>query len=150
MKIYIYAMSMDRGDLRAWIESHTRQTIVALAQLYLFPTGPRVHWREEVWSKFSEIHRLKPKNKLPSAKLILDNSYQVYKNQLRNLLDHAIDKEIKYTPISNIDESEFQLIVYDYFLWLANEFSQKDYLIKADVLRKLDQLGLTEQYDWKD
>ena len=149
MKIYISAMSMDRGDLRSWIESHTKQTIIALAQLYVFPSGPRVHWREEVWSKFSEIHRLKPRNKLPSAKLILDNSYEVYKNQLMNLIQHAIDKETKYIPITNIDESEFRLIVHDYFLWLANKLSQNDYLIKAEVLERLDQLGLTEQYDWK-
>lgn len=149
MKRYVHAMSMSKGDLCSWVESHTKQTILALAQLYLFPTGPRVHWREEVWSKFQEIHRLKPKNKLPSAKLILENSYEVYKDKLMNILQHAIDKESKYTPIDNIDESEFRLIVNDYFLWLANYLSQNDYLLKVDVYNRLDALGLTEEYDWK-
>lgn len=147
MKKYIYAMSMSRGDLRSWVSAHTRQVIIALAQLYLFPTGNRVHWRKEVWEKFSTIHRLKPTNKLPSAKFILDNSFNVYKNILPSLMQYAIDKEEDYSPISNIDEDDFRLLVEDYFLWLANMLSNADAVAKSDVLEELDRLGLTEVYE---
>lgn len=147
MKICIKAMSMNRGNLRAWIDDHTRQTIIALAQLYLFPHGNRVHWRKEVWEKFHEMHRLKPSNKLPSSKFILDNSFNLYQPTLMRLIQYALDKEENYIPIRNIQESEFMLMVEDYFLWLANYLSQTDTLNKQDVLDKLDEIGLTEEYN---
>ena len=147
MKMYISAMSMYRGDLKDWIEDHTYQVIVALGQLYLFPTGNRVHWRKEVWEKFSRMHTLKPGRKLPSAQFILDNSYGIYKSKMLSILQYVIDKESDYTPISDIDDERFRLIVQDYFLWLANYLSQYDILHKVDVLSELDGLGLTEVID---
>lgn len=147
MKLYIKAMSMKRSDLKEYIESHTRQTIIALAQLYLFPHGNRVHWRKEVWEKFHEMHKLKFNNKLPSAKFILDNSYELHQSMTCRLLQYAIDKEDKYTPISSRRESEFLVIVKDYFLWLANQLSQQEIINTKEVLDELDNLGLTENYD---
>ena len=146
MKIYIVGMSMARGNLRAWIEAHTRQTIIALAQLYLFPYGNRVHWRKEVWSKFSEMHRLKPSNKLPSAQFIFDNSYNVYINSLNDLLQYVIDKEHEYDPISGWNEDNFRIVVEDYFLWLSDMLSRKDWISMEDCYSRLDRLGLTEKY----
>lgn len=147
MKVYVKSMSMSRGDLKDWIESHTKQTIIALAQLYLFPSGNRIHWRKEVWEKFHEMHKLKFNNKLPSAKFILNNSYELHQAMTCRLLQYAIDKEEKYTPISNIRESEFMVIVEDYFIWLANQLSQKEIVNTQEVLDELDNLGLTEKYD---
>lgn len=147
MKKYIYAMSMNRGDLRDYIESHTRQVIIALAQLYLFPIGNRVHWRKEVWEKFNTIHTLKPLKKLPSAKFIFDNSYSLYLKRIPALLQYAIDKEEQYSPIDTMDYEEFRVIVYDYFIWLSDYFSQTADLAKSDVLEELDRLGLTEVYE---
>lgn len=146
MKVYVSAMSMRRGDLQDYVEAHTRQVIIALAQLYLFPSGPRVHWRKGVWEKFNEMHTLKPMKKLPSAKFILDNSFEIYKNRLVDMLQYAIDKEEKYAPIGNVDDYEFRVLVHDYFIWLANMFSSQELIRKSDVYQELDRLGLTEQY----
>lgn len=147
MKMYIRAMSMKRGDLKDWIEDHTYQVIFALGQLYLFPSGNRVHWRKEVWEKFSRMHTLKPTRKLPSSQFILDNSYGVFKNRMSSILQQVIDKEDEYTPISNIDDERFRLLVYDYFLWLSAYLSYSEFLTKADVLTELDRLGLTATYE---
>ncbi len=147
MKVYIEAMSMSRGDLKEWIEAHTQQTIIALAQLYLFPQGNRAHWRKEVWEKFHNMHKLKFNNKLPSSKFILNNSYELHQAKICRLLQYAIDKEEKYTPISSRRESEFLLIVQDYFIWLANQLSQTDLINTQEVLDELDSLGLTVDYE---
>lgn len=64
-----------------------------------------------------------------------------------SILQYVIDKESDYTPISDIDDERFRLIVQDYFLWLANYLSQYDILDKVDVLSELDGLGLTEVID---
>ena len=146
MKVYIKAMSMKRADLRDYIESHTRQVFIALTQLYLFPSGNRVHWRKEVWDKFSEMHTMKPTNKLPSAKFILDNSFEIYKNKIPDIIERVIDKEEMYTPIGNIDDYALRILIQDYFTWLSNYFSQKEMLSKSDVLDELDKLGLTIDY----
>lgn len=70
MKIAVLGMSKSRKDLGDWIEDHTWQTMVAIAQLYAFPNGNRVHWRKEVWEKFDRMHLFRHNSKLPDAKFI--------------------------------------------------------------------------------
>lgn len=143
MKKYVYAMSIKRSDLGDWIDNHTFQVMVALAQLYLFPTGNRVHWRKEVWEKFSRMYRLKHSNKLPSADFILQNSWGRNKHNVNNALNYAIDKEDSYTPKSYTYD-EFYQIVEDYFMWLASQLSQNETLRLSDVKEELNSLGLSE------
>ena len=143
MKRYIYAMSIKRSDLGDWIDNHTFQVMVALAQLYLFPSGNRIHWRKEVWEKFSRMYRLKHSNKLPDANFILQNSWGRNKHNVLNALNFAIDKEDSYTPRS-YNYEEFYQIVEDYFMWLASNLSINETLRLADVKQELDSLGLSE------
>ena len=46
---YIKAAAMKQKSLAAWIEERTSPTLLALAQLYLFPDNEnKLHWRKEV------------------------------------------------------------------------------------------------------
>ena len=144
MKRRIFGMSMKRGDLGDWIDNHTFQVIVALAQLYLFPGGNRTHWRKEVWEKFSRIYTLKRSNKLPSAEFILSNSWDKYKGRLARILQYAADKEDEYIPIKSAHLDEFYQVAQDYFYWLADSFSKNQELLLSEVKEELDRLGLTE------
>lgn len=137
-------MSMKRGDLGAWIDNHTFQVMVALAQLYLFPQGTRRHWRTEVWEKLSQMYKLKLNNKLPSAQFILKYSWELNKQNVSSALKYAKSKEHELKPKDSEVYGEFYQIVEDYFIWLANELSQKDKLYLPEVLEELDRLGLTE------
>ena len=143
MKQHIMGMSMRRADLGDWIDQHTFQVMVALAQLYLFPQGNRVHWRKEVWEKFSRMYTLKHSAKLPSADFILKCSWGRNKHNVENALQYALDKEDEYTPDSYTFD-EFYQIVEDYFLWLASNLSHNETLRLADVKSELDSLGLNE------
>lgn len=144
MKRYIAGMSKKRKDLAAWIEDHTFQTMVALAQLYLFSTGNRVHWRKEVWEKFSRMYPLKRTGKLPDAQFIFDNSWELNKQWAKNALQYAIDKEDEYTPRKGITLDEYYQIAEDYFTWLADRLSQEKQLSLSEVKEELDRLGLDE------
>lgn len=144
MKRYILGMSMSRGDLADWIDNHTYQTLVALAQLYLFPSGNRVHWRKEVWEKFSRVYTLKRTNKLPSAQFILDNSWNKHKPRLARIMQYAADKEDEYTPARKTTIDEFYQIAEDYFYWLADSLSREPEVLLSEVKEELDRLGLTE------
>lgn len=145
MKRMIVGMSMKRKDLGAWIENHTFQVMVALAQLYLFPQGNRVHWRKEVWEKFSRMYTLKKSGKLPSAKFILDNSWGMNKQNVSRVLQYAADKESEeYLPQAHATTDDFYQIVEDYFMWLADQLSRVPALNLADVKLELDRLGLDE------
>ena len=144
MKKLIYGMSKKRKDLAAWIEDHTFQTMVALAQLYLFPTGNRVHWRKEVWEKFSRMYPFRKTNKLPDAQFILDNSWEVDKKWVGNALQHAKDREDAYIPRKGATYDEFYQIAEDYFTWLADRLSQSNQISLQEVKDELDRLGLDE------
>lgn len=144
MKRMIVGMSMHRNELGDWIDNHTFQTMVALAQLYLFHHGNRVHWRKEVWEKFSRVYTLKGNGKLPSADFIFQNSWGRNKNNVQNALDYALDKEDQYDPQQSATFDEFYQIVEDYFLWLSDQLSRNLTLKLQDVKDELDSLGLDE------
>lgn len=144
MKRYILGMSMNKRDLASWIDNHTYQTLVAIAQLYLFPNGNRVHWRKEVWEKFSRIYTLKIGNKLPSAKFILDNSWNTHKQELGRILQYAQDKESQYEIYPDANFDEFYQIAEDYFYWLSDKLSTHKELLLSEVKEELDALGLDE------
>jgi hypothetical protein len=135
-------MSLSRSDLGDYIDNHTWQVMVALAQLYLFPQGNRVHWRKEVWEKFSRMYTLKKSNKLPDAKFIFEHSWGRNKHEISNALRYAQDKEDQYEAQEHATVDEFYLIVQDYFLWLADQLSQNSALALIDVKDELDRLGL--------
>lgn len=143
MKIYVFA-SKSRKDLGAWIEEHTFQVIVALAQLYAFHGGNRGHWRREVWSKFPEMHTFRHNNKLPDAKFILANSWDVNKKYVENALQYAIGKEYEYEPRTDISLDEFYSIAQQYFYWLAEYYTTHRAMIPKDCYSELDKLGLNE------
>lgn len=146
MKRYIVGMALGRSDLGNWIDNHTFQVMVALAQLYIFPQGNRTHWRKEVWEKFSRMYTLKSNNKLPSADFILQHSWGRNKHNVLNALNYAIDKEDQYTH-NSYNYDEFYQIVEDYFMWLASMLSKNETLRLPDVKAELDSLGLSEDYD---
>ena len=145
MKRMIVGMSKSKSDLGSWIEDHTWPVMVALAQLYLFPYGPRVHWRKEVWEKFDRMHLFRHNNKLPDAKFILANSWNVNRSFVEDAIQYAIDKEEDYSPRDDINIHELSLIMQNYFEWVADILSKHVALQKDDVLAKLDELGLTEK-----
>jgi len=147
MKRLVYGMSMKRKELGDYIDNHTWQVIVALAQLYPFPHGNRVHWRKEVWEKFSKVYILNKSDKLPNADFIYSNSWGRNTGEIGNALQYAKDKESDYTPQEHATVDEFWFIVQDYFLWLSDKLSQNSTVTLAEVKDELDRLGLTEVVD---
>ena len=147
MKVYIQGMSLSKKDLGAWIDNHTFQVMVALAQLYLFPNGTRKHWRTEVWEKLSRMHKLKMTNKLPSDKFIFQYTWKNNINNVKNALQYAKDKESNLTPRDDEVYGDFYQIVEDYFMWLSGELSQSSSIEISSVLKELDRLGLVEKVE---
>lgn len=147
MKLYIRGMALSKSNLGNWIDNHTFQVMVALAQLYLFPQGTRKHWRTEVWEKLSRMHKLKMTNKLPSADFIFKYSFIRNKHNIANALQYAKDKEQDLLPKDSEVYGEFYQIVEDYFMWLSGELSQNDTVDIQSVLSELDRLGLYETLD---
>lgn len=150
MKVYIRGMALSRNALGNWIDNHTFQVMVALAQLYLFPQGTRKHWRTEVWEKLSRMHKLKMTNKLPSADFIFKYSFTRNLDNIASALQYAKDKEHDLKPKESEVYGDFYQIVEDYFMWLAGELSHYETLAITDVLSELDRLGLPEVVDWEE
>jgi len=141
----IYGMAMKRHELGNWIEDHTFQVMVALAQLYLFPkVTTRSHWRMEVWEKFHEMHLLKKTNKLPNAMFIYDCSWGRNSQFVHNAKRTAINKEKSLKPCRSANEQDLADIMDDYFVWLSTMLAKNKYIEKELVFQELDNLGLTE------
>ena len=144
--ISILGMSKSRRDLEAWIEDQTFPTMIALAQLYVFPNGARTHWRREVWEKFHMMHVFRHNKQLPSAEFILSSGWKVNKSdkQVRDVIRFVIGKEVDYVPRKNIDVRELTYIMERYFEWISWQLSKSRIVEPNEVYSELDVLGLTE------
>lgn len=143
MKKYIFGMSKARRDLSAWIEDHTYPVMREIAKLYLFPDAPtRLHWRQEVWSKFNMMHPLRSTKRLPSANFIFESSWGVDYRLVHGAVKYAIGHELDFKPRDDIDEEELSDIMHDYFKWLSYVLSIDPDVMPQEVYDKLDELGL--------
>lgn len=143
MKRIIYAMSKAKSDLAAWIEDHTFPTMCAIAQLYLFPEySAKSHWRQEVWSKFGQMHILRTTKDLPSSKFIFENSWGVDKRFVEDAVDWATGHEENLTPREDIDLEYLYSLMEAYFEWASTKLSVSRALKPKDVYAKLEELGL--------
>ena len=142
----ILGMSKSRRDLEAWIEDQTLPTMIAIAQLYVFPNGARTHWRREVWEKFHTMHLLRHNKQLPSANFILKSGWEVNNRdkQLRDVVRFVIGKEDAYSPRKDIDINELTYLMEEYFEWLAWRLSKSQLIEPDEVYSELDRLGLRE------
>lgn len=148
MKLYIKASAARRkSDIAEMIQDMTPQIMESLAQIYLFSDRYpeyKNHWRNEVWNRIPRMPLVKHKNKLPDAKLIYDNSYNMYKGYIETILERAIEHEKNLTPdYSKLEDvSDFNDIVQSYFEWLSSYLSVNALARPKDIYMKLDELGL--------
>lgn len=141
--ISIFGMSKAKSDLASWIEEHTRPVMYAIAQLYVFPQSIyENHWREEVWSKFNEMHLFRHNNKLPSPEFIYENSWKPNKKFVKRSIEWAINKEKELTPRKDIDTDELTYLMQLYFVWLSDMLSTNPDVFPEEVYKELDELGL--------
>lgn len=145
MKRYIFANAKYKDDIEDMIQDATPQIIEPLAQLYLFP-GTKIcgHWRKEVWNRIPTMPLLKGRNKLPSAKFIFKNSYELFQFDIDAIVQQALDHESDLTPdyerLANM--YQFKKIVRTYFTWLSEYLSKHKVVNPTDVYNELDSLGL--------
>lgn len=145
MKRYIFANAKYKDDIEDMIQDATPQIIEPLAQLYLFP-GTEIcgHWRKEVWNRIPTMPLLKGRNKLPSAKFIFKNSYELFQFDIDAIVQQALDHESDLTPdyerLANM--YQFKKIVRTYFTWLSEYLSKHKVVNPTDVYNELNSLGL--------
>lgn len=148
MNLYLKASAARRkSDIAEMIQDLTPQIMEPLAQIYLFSDRYpeyKNHWRNEVWNRIPRMPLVKHKNKLPDAKLIYDNSYNMYKGYIETILERAIEHEKNLMPDYDKleDVSDFDAIVQSYFKWLSSYLSVNALARPKDIYEKLDDLGL--------
>lgn len=145
MKRYIVANAKKIADIGDDIESVTPSLIEDLAQLYIFPnTEYTNHWRQGVWSTFSEVSRTKKSHKLPRKDFILKNGWNLYKQNVKALMNKDIIHESHLIPDKNKRNNveEFYNIVDEYMNWIAEKLSKEGIVDSEDIYNKLEQLGL--------
>lgn len=145
VKRYVTANAKKLSDIGDDLEGETLPLLEALAQLYLFPnTEYENHWREEVWSKISEVSRTKRSHKLPKSSYILNNTWNLYKTRVRAIMNRAVAHEHKLVPnvTRRKDVDTFYGICEEYMTWLALKLSTEGVIDPEDVYNKLDELKL--------
>lgn len=144
MKLYIRAQARSQSDVLAKLEENTKKCMEHLAKLWIFPNSNSIkHWKHEVWSYYDGVTRVKPRNRLVSAKKILDNTWNLHSHQVKSMVERAIENESNLIP----DELRLQQLdilqdkMEDYFIWIANTLSKQDDIPPSMAYDKLNELG---------
>lgn len=145
MKRYISCMSKTRSEVRDSLENLAVPCMTHLAKIWLFPNSEmQHHWKREVWSFYSEIDRMKPKNRIPSAQFIYDCSWGIKNHLKEKTVQRAIDLEYENTP--DIDRLNDLNTLYSnmekYFLWVSKTLHEDELINLNQVLYELEELGM--------
>lgn len=145
MKRYIMCMSKSRSEIRDRLENVATQCMTHIAKIWLFPTSEsQKHWKREVWAFYNEIDRMKPTNKVPSAKFIFNSSWGLKNHLKEKAIQRAVDSEETLIPdkyrLNNLQ------ILYDnmekYFKWMSETLHNEELISLEAVMKEFGRLGM--------
>lgn len=136
MKI-IHEMAYKKSKVEMLFQQHNEKRINHLILAYLYTDNTAFnHWLNEICAWTSESYRVKPRNKLLSAKTIYDliwlqpkDGYSETSMTMR-IRNFQLDKhlpEVKYNYAMLMEYLE------SFFIWISNELAQKDNLNKSRI-----------------
>lgn len=137
----IYSMSRSKSDIGDTIEQGTRELILHLIKLWMYPDSyNKPKWRKEVAAKLNQVDSFKGSHRYPSAKFILDNSWKVHQKHLAYYIDIIEDD---YGDTTRDDESFLDLKdrIDEYFEWVAEELSIHGQVSYKMIYTELEILG---------
>ena len=140
MKRIIYALSKSRKDVAADIEQGCRELILHLIKLWFFPYSKDVaKWRREVAEKLCSVDTFKGKHSLPSAKFILEHSWEVHQSHIPRYLELI---ELDYGCSQNSKSLDAMVDnMRKYFVLVADELAHNGVVPFRTLYNFLDLLG---------
>ena len=137
----VLAQAYKRDRAITYLMTNIKPLTQHLVKLALFSGAQETnHWRKEVHNFLNEAPRLKSNNKYASKEFILEHTWEVESDAI----DVKINKALKDYP--NYSYNKFLPDIYNaveqYFDWLAEELSTNGSVGRAEVLDKLEELGM--------
>ena len=139
MKTSMYGRYKFRKDVSVDLEQGTRELILHLIKLYLYPTSAAVgKWRKGVARNLHSVNPLKVSHKLPSMQFIFDNTWSIHKKYLSNYVKTILND---YGYTSKIDYRELYNDIQCYFLWISKQLSIRSRVPYNEIYTHLQKLG---------
>ena len=141
MKRLIYCMSKTKKEVGSDLEENTGELIQDLIKLAFYPDNiNKSKWRKEIASFLNKTSRLKGKHKLPSAQFILDNTWNIHKNRFSYYINIVTDDFGEPQNIQ-MNEKTIKENVQAYFIWIALQLSEYQYVSYQSIYHQLEHLG---------
>lgn len=138
MKIYIQSFAETQQEIHRYLVSRADVVIEHLIKIFLYPERQEVsHWKQEVAATLNRVYKLKSDNKYPSKDWILENSWNVLDDIIR---DSIVPIEEDYGHSSNDNFYNIYNKIYSYFDWLSGELSKTDRVSNTRIYDKIDEL----------
>lgn len=139
MKIYVTANAEKRSEISKYLKSQTRQVIIHLLKIFLFPHNQSMHhWCTEVTSFLTDIDVLKGKHKFPDKNFILRNTWEYKEDCIKPYAETLIRQRFYGEPECLVEEVYDK--IFQYFNWLAERLSTDGFVDSTAVYKKLNEL----------
>lgn len=141
MKQYIRAMATSKQEAIYQIQSISGEIVEHLLKLYFFQDDTYTnHWRQEIWSFFHRVPKLKTTKKFPDANVIRE-AVGAYDDMVMELSRSVLDEYSALIP-SRVDFQEAKSLILAYLDWISAEISKQGSVTPSEVYSKLGELGL--------
>lgn len=139
MYYHISGFADSRNQIKTELRSVTKIVMNHLIKVFLYPNvQEQNHWKREIAQSLNDIAKQKGKNRFPTAKFLLQNTWEIYKDTLSTRLPVIIES-IEETPI-NYDINNVYKAIHDYFNWLCDELSKTGIVRYNIIYSKIEEL----------
>lgn len=131
-----------------WISTKSIPMMEVISKMHIYEDSIYENkWREELYSILHSTPLLRH-GKLPKAKLIYRNLWEIHEDTLIRVLEGTI-KDIKFQDDHDLELSyspcmyrSALLYCKEYFKWISDHLSEYEYLTRYQVFDYLNTLGL--------
>ena len=138
MKLYVTAFAVTNRTARDYLVSKTPIVIDHLIKVFLHPkVQEQNHWKVEISSTLNSVPMLKINKKRPSTEFIYSNTFDAWKETIKDRID-SITEDMKEYPISYTIDDIYHAIE-DYFLWISSKLAS-GVLRPSEIYNEIENL----------
>lgn len=139
MYLYVRGFADSRGQIKSDLRGVTKVVMNHLIKIWIYPdVQEQNHWKQEVAQALNDVPKLKGKHKYPDYKFLIQNTWNVYEDNIEDRAD-VIISSMNENPV-HFDFNDLYYALAEYFDWICIRLSEKGIVRYADIYNKIEEL----------
>ena len=145
----LYELADSKHKIEDDLRNNSNQLLFHLGKIFFMRNRQELsHWKDEVYSFYRTVNKLKNTKKYPKANFIYFNLFGNREDSPKSIIENVYDElDMKYSiKINKSYGNIFLRFVSEYCKWLSQSLSDNGYVSRSDVRSKIDELLSKYEY----